>query len=232
MNLCGNCGSIENLKYSKKFTSHYCSSKCWYKIRYKYDNKDIKKRALESHYNNKEHHLNVMSKYRKSGKARKSWDKWYEKEENREKHIKLSANYYKNNTQKCIKNSYNYKKKRMKIDPAYKLREYLASLIGGNMRKQGAIKSDKTEAYIGCSILEFKKKLEEQFTEGISWNNRDKWHVDHIIPCCSFNLLDDVEAKKCYHYSNCRPMWATDNLKKSSQDKKLKYKGGINDKRI
>gem|GEM_PF-4500409 len=35
---------------------------------------------------------------------------------------------------------------------------------------------------LGCSFDEFKSHIEKQFLEGMSWGNRDKWHIDHILP--------------------------------------------------
>ena len=53
----------------------------------------------------------------------------------------------------------------------------------------------------------------------MSWENYGMhgWHLDHIIPCCSFNLQNEEELKKCFHYSNYQPLWAKDNLSKGGK---------------
>lgn len=55
----------------------------------------------------------------------------------------------------------------------------------------------------------------------MNWDNYGKkekqWSVDHIIPCAVFDLTDPVEQKQCFHYSNCRPMWHIENIKKSDK---------------
>jgi len=67
---------------------------------------------------------------------------------------------------------------------------------------------------IGCSVNELKKWLELKFQEGMTWDNYGKWHIDHIKPCCKFNLADIDDQKKCFHYTNLQPLWAKDNRKK------------------
>jgi len=61
---------------------------------------------------------------------------------------------------------------------------------------------------------------------GMTWDNHGtgkngkgmkEWHIDHIIPCCKFNLSKDEEQRKCFHYSNLQPLWASDNMKKGGK---------------
>jgi len=48
----------------------------------------------------------------------------------------------------------------------------------------------KTIELIGCNIDHVKKHLESLFKEGMTWENYgiNGWHIDHIMPCSSFNL--------------------------------------------
>jgi len=72
---------------------------------------------------------------------------------------------------------------------------------------------------LGDSISNVIKYLEKQFKAGMTWQNhgRDGWHIDHIIPCASFDLTDSEQQKKCFHYSNLRPLWAFDNISKGKK---------------
>jgi len=71
---------------------------------------------------------------------------------------------------------------------------------------------------IGASPSFVMGYLEAKFTEGMTWENYGHgWHVDHILPCCSFDLTKEEEQKKCFHYSNLQPLWAEDNLKKGGK---------------
>jgi len=49
----------------------------------------------------------------------------------------------------------------------------------------------------------------------MSWENRGKWHIDHIVPVSSAKTEQDII--KLNHYTNLRPMWASDNIKKSNK---------------
>jgi hypothetical protein len=72
-----------------------------------------------------------------------------------------------------------------------------------------------------CTVNEWKRHLEVQFVNGMSWENygnkENQWSVDHIIPCNFFNLSDPVEQYMCFRYENTRPLWHIDNLRKSNK---------------
>lgn len=77
--------------------------------------------------------------------------------------------------------------------------------------------SKRALGLIGCEIDYFKRYIANQFEEGMSWDNYGEWHIDHIIPVSHFNLSDDKEAFEAFHYSNCQPLWAKDNMSKGNR---------------
>ena len=83
----------------------------------------------------------------------------------------------------------------------------------------GTLSMEKTEALIGCSTKTLRVHLEAYFLPTMTWDNygRSGWHMDHIAPCAAFDLADSAQVKLCYHYTNLRPAWATDNHKKSGK---------------
>lgn len=69
-----------------------------------------------------------------------------------------------------------------------------------------------------CSkCLEYKKSLDNFADCRKTADGKHGWHVDHIIPCSSFDLTDIKQQKICFHYTNLQPLWAIDNLKKSNK---------------
>jgi hypothetical protein len=45
------------------------------------------------------------------------------------------------------------------------------------------------------------KHLELTFKPGMTRENHGEWHIDHIIPCISFDLSKPEEQAKCFHYT-------------------------------
>ena len=69
------------------------------------------------------------------------------------------------------------------------------------------------EELVGYTLHDLQSHLEKQFTNGMSWDNYGKWHIDHIRPMCSFNITDYQceDFKKCWSLGNLQPLWALDN---------------------
>lgn len=82
---------------------------------------------------------------------------------------------------------------------------------------KGLDKSDSTAKLLGCSMEDFKKHIESQFTDGMSFDNYGEWHLDHIMPCCSFDMRNADQQRKCFHFTNIQPLWAKENLSKGGR---------------
>lgn len=76
-------------------------------------------------------------------------------------------------------------------------------------------KSNKTSHYVGCSLEFLKAWIEYQFLPDMSWQNYGDWHIDHVVPCCKFDLSKEDEQLHCFNWTNLQPLWARDNLQKS-----------------
>lgn len=110
---------------------------------------------------------------------------------------------------------------RYHTDANFKLRKTLSNRTNDAIKNQSGIKAFKTIELLGCTGKEAAIYLESKFQQGMTWKNHgfgnDKWHIDHIIPCDSFDLTDPEEQKKCFHYTNLQPLWQPDNFKKGNK---------------
>ena len=96
-----------------------------------------------------------------------------------------------------------------------KLKNNLRHRVYLFLKSKSKVKNKKTEEILGCDYMFIKDYLETKFTEGMSWENYGKWHIDHIIPL--FSAKTDEEIYKLCHYTNLQPLWGEDNLKKGKK---------------
>ena len=115
----------------------------------------------------------------------------------------------------CCKENH---RKRLKTDPEYKMRCTLRTRLLDALRSQGVKKSVRTFDLVDCTIFELMAHLESKFTPEMNWNNHGSyWHIDHIRPCSSFNLLNIRDQKRCFHFSNLQPLYGRENESKSAK---------------
>ena len=143
---------------------------------------------------------------------------------NPEKVKKILHEWFENNLGKKKEYRSNYKlrkheqrKERKLIDPVFKLISTMRSRSYKYMKQNNITKRNKTFEIIGCTPLELKNYLENQFNENMTWENHGQygWHVDHIIPLVSAKNED--ELYKLFHYTNLQPLWWDKNIEKSSK---------------
>lgn len=116
--------------------------------------------------------------------------------------------------QKINERNRQYQNEKYRNDALFALTKRTRSLIWKSLSKKGYSKNSRTHEILGCSFEEFKSHLESQFIDGMSWDNRDKWHIDHIKPISWAKTEDEIIAFS--HYTNLKPMWALDNILKSN----------------
>ena len=118
--------------------------------------------------------------------------------------------YYSKVKDRKIKYTVAYTKKRIQSDPSYKQRHMLGIKLTTFIR---SIK--EANNFLGCDIVYFIKYIEEKFTEEMSWDNHGIiWELDHIKPISSFDLTQQSEQIKCFHYTNLQPLLKSENRKK------------------
>ena len=110
-----------------------------------------------------------------------------------------------------------YRYNRRKDDMFFKIKGNLSGRLSDLINKRNL--STNTFELIGCNRETFLSHIEKQFTEGMTWENYGLkgWHIDHITPLSSFDLIIESEVKKACHYTNLQPLWWYDNLEKGNK---------------
>lgn len=149
-------------------------------------------------------------------------------EKNKEKIRALKKEYYENNKDYFLSKVKEYRqinKKEInaKRNEKIKSSEFLVAKEkirrtvkdAFNRIKQG--KPTKTLNILGADYETVKKHLESKFQEGMTWENHGVygWHIDHIKPLALAKTVEEVIELN--HYTNLQPLWALDNIRKSSK---------------
>jgi hypothetical protein len=119
--------------------------------------------------------------------------------------------WLKNNKHRLAK----YRRDWLNADPKNIVSDRVRRRINGAFTAYGYKKTSRTAEIIGCSCEELKLHIESKFQLGMTWENRDQWHIDHIIPLATAKTEEDVI--RLNHYTNLQPLWAADNLRKSDK---------------
>jgi endogenous inhibitor of DNA gyrase (YacG/DUF329 family) len=219
----------KEIKTPLKKIKKYCSLECTAKGRIK---PGTEERKIQYRLEHKEQHR-IYSKehYLKNKEKRKKQEQERRKDPvHKKRRAEYMANRYKNpvnrEKRKAYYKVYNEKNKEHNLkltraryykyikDPKQRLKFKLRNRLYVALRAKNAEKQLSAMTLIGCSIEYLKKHIESQWLPGMTWENHttNGWHVDHIMPCNTFDLTNIEEQQKCFHYTNLRPLWGLDNI--------------------
>lgn len=100
--------------------------------------------------------------------------------------------------------------------PEFRVRKNLGKRLWDVLTQAGDHKRSSVMNYVGCTKDQLMRHLESKFKRGMTWGNYGTyWHVDHILPCASFDHTNERQIAQCWHWTNLQPMRATDNIIKS-----------------
>jgi hypothetical protein len=171
----------------------------------------IKLTAQKTFQKHKEKRIAYSRKYNKKNKEKIAKQTKAYRLQHKEYLRAWAKEYGKKNTKKLTKKYL----ERLKTDPNFRLICYARNRMGFFLKGR---KSKTTMELLGVPNLDFLwQHLETQFQPGMTRENYGKWHVDHIIPCASFDFSEPEQHKKCFHYTNLQPLWAHDNLSKGNK---------------
>ena len=158
--------------------------------------------------------------------SKKSKD-WYE--QNKEHRKQYLKEYREKNIEKIREIKRTYEKTRKANDPIYKLINNFRTAIYQVLKENNVQKNGHYFDILKYTPEELIVHLENQFTDGMTWDNYGQWHYEHIVPV-SLGKTEEEVIELC-HYTNYRPLWGDENLSKSnkikledvSEENKIRY---------
>jgi hypothetical protein len=107
-----------------------------------------------------------------------------------------------------------YKRNYEKENPLYSFTRRSLSRIENAITTD---RIDRAELQLGYTQDDFKSHIESLFEPGMSWDNRNEWHIDHIIPISLWLEVGVTDIKVINALDNLQPLWAADNLSKGAR---------------
>jgi hypothetical protein len=101
-------------------------------------------------------------------------------------------------------------------NPTYKAKCSLRGMLRRVLEKTGKSKAARSEEMIGYTHEELKGCIESKFKDGMKWENRSEWHIDHIKPIQAFLDEGVTDPSIINSLSNLQPLWAMENIKKGA----------------
>jgi hypothetical protein len=90
----------------------------------------------------------------------------------------------------------------------------IANRLRATLSRIIASSQETTIRDFGASPPDIRKYIEGLFQEGMSFSNYGEWEIDHIKPVSNFDQTKEHELSECWHYTNIRPVWKSENRKK------------------
>jgi len=150
-------------------------------------------------------------------KISKYYSEW---KENKKEYLKEYQKKWRDeNRDKVRSTKRNYEKTRKANDPLYKLISNYRTSIYQFLKENNVDKNGHYFEILKYSPDELISHLENQFKDGMTWDNYGEWHVDHIKAISLHNIkeIGDEEFMKCWSLDNLQPMWGKENIRKSNK---------------
>lgn len=105
------------------------------------------------------------------------------------------------------------------VEKIQKSRNKCKSLLRRILKITGNKKVTKTYEALGYTEKELIAHIEKQFKPGMSWEDRESFHIDHIKPVAAFVREGIFDPKIINALSNLQPLYPDENRKKSDKYK-------------
>ena len=206
----GHCECCAKDGASSRYQSNMASLREASRV-YRKENKDKLSNYHKRYYEeNKEKIAVDRSNYQQENKEKISTRKREYHKENKEKISTRLRDYYKEN--KCLWVDY-YKNNPLQVFTRCSMQRIEKAI--------GKDRINKAELELGYTQKEFIQHIESQFADGMSWDDRAAFHIDHIKPLSLFLKEGITDPAIINALSNLQPLWAVDNLSKGAKYKEI-----------
>lgn len=93
-------------------------------------------------------------------------------------------------------------------------RKEMYSLIHGTLKRLKKKKLRKAADLVGYTAQDLYDHITHHFKQGMSWEKRHEWHIDHITPVSQFIQEGIYDPKIINALTNLQPLWVDENLSK------------------
>lgn len=179
-------------------------------------------RRKAKYYANIEHEAKRGKAYKEANKERtkQNMQAWKERNptrrkeydaENKERIAARNAEYF----QRVKEKRAELAREKYRSDPMHAMKCRLRLRTRLAIKAKGFTKTSRIRQILGCDDVTLKNHIEGLFTEGMTWENRGEWHLDHKTPLAAAKTEEELLA--LCHYTNLQPLWAADNFAKGGR---------------
>lgn len=146
------------------------------------------------------------------------------REQNKEKESERQCKYYEQNKEVIAEKKRKYRKENKEViaerNRKYRKENKEQVFIRGSLRRiltnwKGGMAD--AEKLLGYTCEQLREHIESQFKDGMSWENRSEWHVDHKKPIKAFLDEGITDPAIVNALDNLQPLWAHENLSKGAK---------------
>lgn len=208
---CVECSRIAAREYSRNHQQqrkeYRDSRKEITKEYHKQLNKDLKREKQDPSFKKQKRERKQIPYEKVRERKREEYKLYHKKNPHKQKE------YYKNAAPRRLEQV----KSREQTDLDFKLRRRCRHRM--NLALKGESRDTSSLELLGCTMSFFRQWIEKNFEQGMKWENygygKEKWNLDHNIPCSSFDLTSIDQQKRCFNWTNVFPMWQRLNFSKN-----------------
>ena len=147
-----------------------------------------------------------------------------------EQHVKCYMKAIKERMKKCDQHVKEWHSN-LKVHAQWKQKHDMAYVVYQRLKRgirrciKSSVGGTNWLSILGYTAHDLKRSIESKFIDGMSWDNRNEWHIDHELPLCAVDVTSphDDNFMKLFCLDNLRPLWIHHNrVKYHTHDKHLK----------